>query len=787
MHSRLRSAPFLVVSTCITASLWGFAPSALADPLRNLSVATPGETGHVKALRATHPAAVEARARLFVGIRAPASSALDPLRAMAFDRVGNADLIVLFAQMHGGLPVIGRGAAVRMSRSGDELLTSVDLEGELPSTDPSLSAGDAAAIGAGYSAFNVTREHAHLAVWPLMGGGARLAYLVLPSVPVGVARAPRIIVDAQTGHVLDARDLVQFAKAEVFRFNPTSTPQLEQLELALAPGKTLSNPFLASYNCIDRKTVREFDVPGGKAKIHVCDIDQLATADEETGDFLAYPPSDLPGEAASRSDAFSELSMYYHAAKAYDFFRQLQGDSEAQVTDDKPLRVVANLQTPAGILSGNIDSASNPNTALDLFSNAFFSPAGGGAGSAFEQLYGVKGGGLWFGQGPRRDYAYDGDVVYHEFTHAVVDHSLKLVGWHVDARGAIDSPGAMNEALADYFSSAMTGDPNVGEYASQDLSQSSTVIRTLANDDACPQSLIGEVHYDSTLFSGALWTARTSLQESDRRSFDAALYRAMRTSAGRGDLGFEDLAKLFLVTLEIDLPAGAKALEASMTTRGILPACERIFETKKGLVKALDPSAGGFASPGLESLPVGELAPGMIQIHQKVSASDANLEVSLAAPRAGSASGTMRKNGTSFAPVALVKFGKPVTWTVSRGVAAHDADKAVAMSKESRPSAHFAIPEGTTDAYVQIANKGDADGAYNNVKLELSAATVVAPPKPSSIKTPVVPPSAESTSPSKGCSASPAPSAPPTALGGIALAAFALAAAFRRRRVRRSC
>ena len=335
--------------------------------------------------------------------------------------------------------------------------------------------------------------------------------------------------------------------------------------------------------------------------MHVCDIEQVATADVE-GNFV-YAPSDVAGAIESRTDDYAEVSMYYHSAKAYEFFRTLQGSPDAQVVVDKPLRVVANLQIPAGIASGNLVAAADPNTPLETFQNAFFSPAGGGLGAIFQQLYGFKSGALWFGQGPQRDYAYDGDVVYHEFTHAVVDATLKLEAWHIDARGAVDSPGAMNEGLADYFSSAITGDPDVGEYASKDISSGTTgVIRTLANEDTCPTNVIGEVHFDSTLFSGALWQARASLPEADRTKFDAALYKAMRTNPGRGDLGYDDLAKLFLATLGTDLPAGATALTTAMTARGVLPSCERIVEPKNGSVKAIEAIIGGFASPGLQSV-----------------------------------------------------------------------------------------------------------------------------------------------------------------------------------------
>jgi MYXO-CTERM domain-containing protein len=635
------------------------------------------------------------------------------------------DTLVHLEQTHGGLPVIGRGAAVRLASDGEEILTTLDLEDELPaSTVPALRASDAAAVAARFAPVAVSGDDAHLVVWPLVGGGARLAYAVLPAVPVGLPTAPRVVVDAQTGKVLEARDLVRFAKARVFEFNPTKTPTLAPFDLALTPGTQLTSEFVTSFNCIDRKTVHPVNIQGLKLSVHVCELEHVATADEN-GDFLAYEPSDVAGAAASRSDPFSEVSMYYHSAKAYAFFRGLAASPDAQVTDDKPLRVVSNLQVPAGITSGDIAAAADPNRPLDTFQNAFFSPAAGGLGAIFQQLYGVKGGALWFGQGPQRDYAYDGDVVYHELTHAVIDRTLKLGVWHLDARGAVDAPGAMNEALADYFSSAITGDPDVGEYASQDISQRS-VIRTLANDDACPGSIIGEVHADSTLFSGALWAARASLPEGDRPAFDAALYKAMRLNPGRGDLGYDDLAKLFLATLGTDVPAGATALEAQLKTRGVLPACDRVLEARSGGVVAKDRSVGGFVAPGLQSLSLGTVAPGILQVHAKVGPTDGRLVVRFTsrASSGGGGASPLGGSATPFTPVALVKFGRPITWTASRGDATHDADQAVPVT--AGVSAEVLVPAGAEDVYVQIGNKGESDGTYDALTVDLSAL----PPEP---------------------------------------------------------
>lgn len=640
------------------------------------------------------------------------------------DRFGDGDTVVRYEQSHLGLPVIGRGAAVRLSGSGEPITTVVDLEENLPSTAvPTVTPADAASVASGRFAVGASPSDAHLVVWPTLDREARLAYAVLPRVPASLATAPRAIIDAQTGEVLEVRDMVVFAKANMYPFNPAKTPATMSEDLSLKPtGTTLTNPFLESSNCIDKKTVKAVNMFGFDLTVHVCDLVQVATANSN-GDFN-YEPQDKPGSPEARKDPFSEVSIYYHASKAYSFFRTLQQDEEAQVVVDKPLRLVANLQMPPGITSGNIEAAANPDTPLDPFQNAFFSPKDGGLGAVFQQLYGFESGALWFGQGPKRDYAYDGDVVYHEFGHAVVDATLKLGAWHVDAHGAIDAPGAMNEGLADYFSSAITGDPDVGEYAALDLGGGDKVIRTLANKDRC-SGVIGEVHADSTLFSGALWQARQSLGEADRSKFDAGLYKAMRTNPGRGDLGFEDLANMFIATLKVELPVGATALEAAMKDRGVLPTCDRILTFESAPITSADKRIG-FIAPGRQSVSVKGVAPGIIQVRASLPPNTASVAVSFNA-RSGGGQGPIGGNAKPFAPLVLAKFGAPITWDPKSG---HNADaKAAAAAASGSTTATIAIPEGTTadTIYVQIASTGDSDGAYDRVSLAFSSREATEP------------------------------------------------------------
>ncbi len=724
---------------------------------------------------------VEGRARALL----PASAASTELATSGIDRFGDGDVIVRFEQTHRGLPVIGRGAAVRMSASGRAIQTNTALERELPSTIvPTLAPSAAATVAARVSRVRPGAGDAHLVVWPTRDRGARLAWAVVPRVPAGLPLAPRVIVDANTGEILDARNAIVFAgQVRSYEFNPTKTPSLGTFPLALLPaGETLSNPFLESSNCIDNKTVKPVSMFGFDLKLHVCDLEQTAKADAN-GDFL-FDPADDPGSAASKSDAFSEASIYYHAAKAYTFFRNLQGDMEAQVVVDKPLKVVANLQIPAGVSSGNLAAASDPNKPLDPFQNAFFSPAGGGLGALFQQLYGFDAGALWFGQGPNRDYAYDGDVVYHEFGHAVVDATIKLGAWHVDARGAIDAPGAMNEGLADYFSSAITGDPDVGEYASKDFGAGANVIRTLSNEDKCPTAVVGEVHYDSTLFSGALWQARTSLPEGDRAKFDAALYKAMRTNPGKGeDLGYDDMAKLFLATLTTDLPAGAAALETAMKARGVLPSCERIFAFEGKAIVSPEPRFG-FAAPGTQIIGLKGIAPGILQVQAKIPAGTAKVTLTFSAKSGqGSPTDVLGGQSTPFTPVVLAKFGKAITWD-PKAKTPHDADAKVEATGGATRTATFDVPVSETGTaadtvFLQIANTGESDGSYDDLEVALEpAAAGEGDPPPAAIN-PVAPAATDS-----GCACTTAggPARDTGTLAGIFATALALLTAGRRRK-----
>ena len=680
-----------------------------------------------------HPTSASALGALHALATSTAKVTLVPVETVP---LADGSTIVRWEQTHLGLPVIGAGATVVVERDGAASLAVESVATSLPSSRTPVVDAIAAAIAArDYTSLPVSGSDAHL-VFFSRRGETRLAWVVLPR-PVGfLPTAPRIVVDAITGDVLEARDLVVFLnQAKVYPTNPVKSPTLQDVTLPVKTGETaLQNDFITSFNCIDQKKTHQVSFNSFPLTVHTCELVQTAAPDG-SGDYSYQPGTDTAAD-----DTFSEVSMFHHANRAYAFFRGLRGDANAQVVVDKPLRTISNLQLPPGLAKGDISSAGDANKALDPLQNAFFSPAGGQLGQVFATLYGFDAGAMWFGQGPRRDYSYDGDVVYHEFSHAVVDATLQLGSFHLDQYGVIDAPGAMNEGLADYFSSAITGDPDVGEYASKDISTQLTAIRTIGNKDTCLGTIVGEVHYDSTFFSGGLWSARQSLVESDRPKFDAAIYKAMLANPKDGDLGYDDAVKLFLTVLEKDLPAGAAALKTEMTDkRGILPKCDRVFTAAGKPIFAPTGlgSPGAFDAQGTRTFgSSAALAPGMIQVKLDIAQGAAtNGHLKFNGTQASSAGGgLLGGGGTPFAPVVLVKFDQSLTWTTT-GKLAHDADRTVDATGDGAKgtqayTADFDVPQGVKSIYVQIANKGQNGGTYDAVDLTIDARPDAPPVNP---------------------------------------------------------
>src|SRR5262249_11960909 len=146
---------------------------------------------------------------------------------------------------------------------------------------PALTAAEAAKAAQRFTPVGMTANDAHLVIAPTREG-ARLAWAVLPVGPAGLPTAPRRIVGALDGHVIEARDMVVYLnQAKVYETNPVASPTLvtKELEIATDGSGNLRNGFIESNNCVDNKTVKAVSFGGFNVNAHVCDFTHLATAD----------------------------------------------------------------------------------------------------------------------------------------------------------------------------------------------------------------------------------------------------------------------------------------------------------------------------------------------------------------------------------------------------------------------------------------------------------------------------------------------------------------------------
>ena len=160
------------------------------------------------------------------------------------------------------------------------------------------------------------QKHARLA-WLPYADSARLVWTFFAPVEDGIPYAPVIVLDANTGELIERYNAVQFDRqATVNEFNPVKTPTPVTVQLSdLAQNSTnLTDGHVNVMNCIDKQTTKTFY----GITVHSCELEQHAQADSN-GDFTSY----TKGSDTAPEDSYAEVSMFYHVSKAYDFLQAL--------------------------------------------------------------------------------------------------------------------------------------------------------------------------------------------------------------------------------------------------------------------------------------------------------------------------------------------------------------------------------------------------------------------------------------------------------------------------------
>ena len=469
---------------------------------------------------------------------------------------GNQRVVVQLEVIAGGLEVIDSSINVTFDRSGQlrGLSGSAIQIANIGSITPTITSTEAYQILHSHRSVETQRFHENgeqRLVWFNRYDAMRLAWELHPR-SLNITDSHIAWIDAHSGEMIAVENQARHEnQANVYETNPGSNSELETIIVEL-PERTddndMINERIEALNCIN---LGEYVTYQGYEFLRCSTVH--TTESDENGDFL-YEPDPM-----AIDDQFGETHMFYHANRAFDFFTTLGLTS----INDMPLAAIVNYQM-AGALQGSDED-------LVPFENAAFIPPGQ------SELYtGSSQGSLIFGQGDSIDFAYDGDVIYHEFGHAVVGSTSNLEFLVIDRQGISMAPGAMNEGYADYFSSALTNDSAVGDYAGSAYGSESS-IRDLDNNATCPSILYGEVHQDSKHFSGALWEGRNEWIDlgNDSLAYDIAIFDAMISL--QGDSTFDD-AVAITVDVVGDLDETMGELLLTIFAQRNVQDCRRIID-----------------------------------------------------------------------------------------------------------------------------------------------------------------------------------------------------------------
>jgi hypothetical protein len=355
-----------------------------------------------------------------------------------------------------GLAVDGGRLAVALDHAGGHRRTTGQwpekLEGRTwhLNRQDALGRGDQVASRMGEGALWPSRAQR---VFRLVGETARPAWRVDFSTASPVATW-QVWFDASNGHGLALARTSRSAQADVYPTSPSLSDR-ERVELqGLTDPAVLLGPYVRASSCSMAAT------DDSLLGVSNCGVSVAQAVADEDGDFLfgSHPER-------HEDDPQAEVQLYHHV----DLISRWADEHGFSL--NRRLSAYANFE----------------------MSNAFFGDFDGDG--VPDLAFGTTESGV--------DFAYDTDVVYHEFGHAIVGGLSDMPYLQVDAYGLDFVAGSVNEGAADVFSMVLTGDPRTAEYAGGGLGR--TAIRDLEADRRCPDDLRGEVHRDGEVFGALGW------------------------------------------------------------------------------------------------------------------------------------------------------------------------------------------------------------------------------------------------------------------------------------------
>lgn len=463
--------------------------------------------------------------------------------------------------------------------------------------------------------------------------------------------------------------------AMIYPLNPIEGLEEVVLTPPTSEDGSLTGEFVNAINCTNQ--------PGGTSLgfgATLCKEEKTAFPDED-GHYRHI----LPPDVESGEDPFAEVQMYHHVNVVHDYFKDTHGFTDL----DFPLDAIVNLTI-------------NFNGGWQSFPNAAFMPP-----EAFQQ-FGLPprdNGAIMFGQ-DAIDFSYDASVIYHEYTHALVGTG-RLTGAFLDGYGMNNTPGALNEGLADYFASTMLDDSRLGIYAL------GVQFRNLASPRICPDNLTTEIHADGKIIGSALWEAREVFGPD---ATDAIVFSALMSATST--TGLEQLGQLLVAEADAALSADdAIAFEQIMVDFGVV-GCDRARPW--GTVNLAQTDGVPHAVEGTQSLGM-QLPNGVPGYHGwKLNVPDGMVAEITWTLQAG---GGFFGGGGEVTPLALaVRAGQPVTVSGQGGLFADQLVDAPTLNDDDSQTLQIGgacVPAGGGDVYFTFRNTaaGTSNVVYTSVEL----------------------------------------------------------------------
>ena len=574
-----------------------------------------------------------------------------------------------------GIPVYGRFTVLR-EKDGAVVSLFNGMNSFTLDTNPKMSA-DAAAKAA-YARLTNSKDLTPRFASELMiisfNGTYRLAYKIRFA-PVNPTDGRFFFVDANSGKVLRSGTSIfrSTNEAKVFEFNPIRTPDPKTLELPWvaddADGYLVSKledgyRKLMAVSCPDEgETIDMGDYYG---EMPVCTLRQRANK-EENGNFVYEDWTKGLSGKFDIDDIYPEVSAYYHLQKIYDFilniglenFTELPNHVLPDHEGKYPFIGVVNFQMASYGAGGKIT--------LQPMDNAFYAAYDPMFNEYYFPSTDLEGDMLVMGQGSNADFSYDGDVIYHEFGHGIIEGLTHLNYLSKpDIYGFSAESLALNEGMADIFSFLITDDECLGEYTSQ-LSMGQECIRRATNPNIAVEDFVGESHNDGLPALAAHWSIyQKALEHGFTIEKVAKLFVSALLNVPHNDIGFKEWAEVFIATAEESEFAELKDdFEQILRDRGFYEEIRARDITRKAEYYMVGGTIPGYISTDTvfiedEDEGIMEISPMYIQLYLDVPECVDTLEFS---------AGLFGEYGYNYNPrlQLLVRQDKPIIWDHADG------------------------------------------------------------------------------------------------------------------------